>query len=101
MNLWVALMNFIINQRNLAKAVGVGEIHISRVLSNKKGISEDLAARLEQETGIKAITWAAGRRSTVKRLLRSYFENQKLLKKADEARSGEVKKCTQGHQRRA
>ena len=74
------MKKFITNQKELAEAAGCSEIHISKVKQRKVGLSEDLAAKLSEITRIKAYTWAAGSKASLKKQLRKFFRAQKLKK---------------------
>lgn len=76
----IILNQFITNQKELAEAAGCSEIHISKVKKRKVGLSEDLAAKLSEITGIKVYTWVAGSKASLKKQLRKFFQAQKLIK---------------------
>ena len=76
----IILNQFITNQKELAEAAGCSEIHISKVKQRKVGLSEDLATKLSEITGIKAHMWVAGTKASLKRQLQKFFRTQKLKK---------------------
>lgn len=46
------------SQADLARAIGISQKHISRVITGKAGIGPDLALRLERELRVSAGFWA-------------------------------------------
>lgn len=79
---------FLTTQKKLAAAVGVSEWHLSSIKAGK-GVSDALACRLEEATGIKNTTWASAGtkaerlKSSLKRFFKEEREREQIaLKKA-------------------
>lgn len=73
-------MKFITNQKILAEKVGCSEVHISNIKARKVGLSEEMTKRLSEETKISPYMWCAGPKSSLKKKLREFFDDQKLQK---------------------
>lgn len=79
-------MNRIVNQKALARRAGVTEKHLSNLKNRKGNGSAELYATLEDLTGIKAMVWATAPKPTLKRKVREFFAQQKLLLLGDKQR---------------
>jgi len=70
---------YLTNQKKLCLAVGATSEHLSHIKKGTYVVSDSLATRLEDVTGIKKVTWAsAGREdSKIDVLLKKFFKAEK------------------------
>lgn len=73
------------NQKKLAKKIGVSEPWLSRALSLKVSASVDLIDKISRETGIPRRTLMVGPVETIRSRMERYFKRSRLeaLKEMD------------------
>lgn len=69
------------NQIELAKLVGCHPVTLSRGKKKKGSMSPDTYTRLARITGISRDMWIAGSRKKLEAKLRTFFLEQRLLRK--------------------
>ena len=72
---------YIVNQQMLAHALAVTPQHLSAV-KNQRRWTKEMAARIEELTGISQIELFTTRTATLNKRLRTYYSDQKRLKSA-------------------